>query len=354
MGLAFVHDALPGRIVFEPGARRRVPAEADRLGVERVLLIAGHGSSAAAAEEIRDALGDRCVGWYDEVRVHVPAHLARGGVTAARETGADALVCVGGGSATGMAKAIALELALPIVAVPTTYAGSEMTPIWGTTSDRRKHTGRDLRVLPRTVIYDPELTLSLPPPVAGPSGMNAMAHCVEALYAPNTNPMMCVLAEEGIRALRHGLPALMVHGHDIDARSTVLYGAYLAGASLAVAGTSIHHKIAHILGGAWNLPHAPLHAILLPHCVAFVAPAARTAMERIARALNAADAPSALFDLLDALGVDPRLTSIGMPADAFDDAVQMVVAAQPESPRPVERAAVATLLRRALDGKPPA
>lgn len=353
MTIDFAYDALPGRVVFASGARARVAEEVDRLGVQRVLLVAARGRMDAHGEQIRAGLGSRCVGWFDEIRVHVPVTLVRSGVAAAQATSADALVSLGGGSATGMAKAIARELGLPIVAVPTTYAGSEMTPIWGTTSDHRKQTGRDHAVLPRTVIYDPELTVSMPPGVTGPSGMNALAHCIEALYGPQANPVTSTLAEEGIRALAGGLPHVVEHGDDLDARASVLYGAYLAGATLAVAGTSVHHKIAHILGGTWDLPHGRLHAILLPHTVAFAAPAVPDAMARAARALEVSDVPAGLFDLLRTLEITPKLTAVGMPAAAFDQAVDAVVEGRPPSPRPVERAAAAAMLRGAFDGTPP-
>lgn len=354
MTLDFVHDALPGRVRFGAGARAHVADEVERLGARRVLLIGRRGSAEAVASELRDTLGDRCAGWFDRVAVHVPTGLAASAVAMAREVRADALLCAGGGSAIGTAKMVALELDLPIVAVPTTYAGSEMTPIWGTTSDRRKQTGRDLRVLPRTVVYDPELTITLPPQVSGPSGMNALAHAIEALYAPHTTPVVRLLAGEAIRALNEALPRVVADGSDLDARGTALYGAYLAGGALAVAGTSIHHRIAHILGGTWNLPHAPLHAVLLPHTVAFAAPAVGDALAPAATAMGVEKVPAALFDLLTRLRIGPALTSAGMPADALGEAVDAVLHARPSSPRPVERRAVDRLLSGAFAGTPPA
>ena len=357
MSLEFVYDALPGRVVFAAGGRAQLADEVQRLGLRRVLLVAERDHTEEIAAQAREQLGKRCVGWFDRVRVHVPTDLVREGVATARETDADGLVCVGGGSATGMAKAVGLELDLPIVAVPTTYAGSEMTPIWGTTSDEHKRTGVDLKALPRTVIYDPELTRSLPPFISGPSGMNAMAHCVEALYAPGANPVMSALAEEGIRALAEGLPRVVAEPEGMPGREQALYGAYLAGACLAAAGTSIHHKIAHTLGGTWDLPHGPLHAILLPHSVDFVAGAVPDAMARAGRALGAPDAaavPAALFDLLTDLGTETALVDVGMPSSDLDKAVQAVVDEQPTSPRPVEREPIRALLDAALHGRRPA
>jgi maleylacetate reductase len=209
--------------------------------------------------------------------------------------GADCCVAVGGGSTVGLAKAIALTSGLPILAVPTTYAGSEMTPIWGLTAGGAKQTGRDARVLPRTVIYDPELTLGLPPRVAGPSGMNALAHCVEALYAPDTSPIVQLMAEEGIRALAAALPAIRVEPADLRARAGALYGAWLAGAALGTVSMGLHHKLCHTLGGSFGLPHAETHAVVLPYAAAYNRAAAPEAMSRAARALGATDAPGALF-----------------------------------------------------------
>lgn len=353
MSPPFTHDALPGRVCFGSGVVAEAGAEVDRLGGTRVLLVGRRGSAAPVTGRIADDLGTRCVGWFDDVAMHVPGDLATAAVSAAREADADALVCVGGGSAIGTAKIVARELGPPILAVPTTYAGSEMTPIWGTTSDGHKKTGRDLRVLPRTVLYDPDLTRSLPPWVAGPSGMNALAHAIEALYAPASDPVVRLLALESIRVLRAGLPRVVADADDADARSATLYGAYLAGAALAGAGTSFHHKVAHILGGTWNLPHAPLHAVLLPHTVAFAAPSVRGAMAQAAAALGASDVPGELFALLGELGIDPALTGVGMPPDAFDAAVDAVVAADPTSPRAPTRDAVTAMLQGAFEGTPP-
>jgi maleylacetate reductase len=354
MTMAFVHDALPGRVRFGVGALAHVGDEVELLGCRRVLLVSRRGAVDAVAAAVQDVLGDRCVGWFDDIRVHVPHDLAAAAADLARATDADAVVCVGGGAAVGTAKMVAVEVDLPIIAVPTTYAGSEMTPIWGTTSGQRKRTGRDRRVLPRTVIYDARLTLSLPPHISGPSGMNALAHAIEALYAPGTTPVVRLFARDAIRALVDGLPRVVADGTDVGARDTTLYGAYLAGASLGAGGASVHHRIAHLLGGMWDLPHALLHAVLLPHSVAFVAPAVGPALQPVADALGVTDVAHGLFELLIALGIDPTLTSAGMPSAAYERAVDVVVEAQPPSPRPIEREPVARLLRGAFDGRPPA
>jgi alcohol dehydrogenase class IV len=258
------------------------------------------------------------------------------------------------GSAIGLAKAIALELGLPIVAVPTTYAGSEMTQIWGITEGGEKRTGRDPRVLPRTVIYDPALTLSLPARVAGPSGINAIAHCVEALYAPNVNPIIALMAEEGIRALAGSLPTVVHNPSDLDARAQALYGAWLAGTALGAATLGLHHKLCHTLGGSFNLPHAEVHTVILPHAAAYNASAAPAALARAGRALGTADAPGAIFDLAVALGAPTALRDIGMRADDLAAAADLATRNHYPNPAPVTREGVRRLLDDAFYGRRPA
>jgi alcohol dehydrogenase class IV len=289
---------------------------------------------------------------FTEVRQHVPVEVARAARTAAE--GADALLSLGGGSAVGTAKAVALETGLPIVAVPTTYAGSEMTPVWGLTEGARKTTGRDARVLPKVVVYDPELTVSLPPEITGPSAVNALAHCVEAFYAPGASPISSLMAEEGIRAIARGVPVAVARPGDAEGRAETLYGAYLAGAAFAVAGSGLHHKICHVLGGAYDLPHAPLHTVVLPQVAAFQAPALPEEMGRVARAMGADDAGRGIFDLARLIGAPTALRDIGMRAADLDEAVGLVLEQVPEdNPRPVEENDVRGLLEAAFEGRRP-
>ena len=348
----FVYDALPGRVVFGNGSVDRVPDELERLGATRVLLIADR-SAATWADRLVERLGRRVVAQIRDVRVHVPLENALAARALARDTDADAVATFGGGSATGLGKAIALEIPVPILAVPTTYAGSEMTPIWGLTEGARKQTGRDPRVQPATVIYDPVLTLSLPPSIAGPSGMNALAHCAEALYAPGANPITSLMAEEGIRALVTGLPQVVAAPDDLDARGDVLVGAYLAGASFGAAGSGLHHKICHVLGGAYDLPHAELHAVVLPHALALVAPLEPVAIGRIAAAMGEEDVPGALFDLDRRLGIPGSLVAIGMEPDRLDEATDLVADAIATGPGGVTRDSIRALLVDAFDGRRP-
>jgi alcohol dehydrogenase class IV len=349
--ITFVHDAPSPRVVFEVGGLGRVADETLRLGHRAVLVAGAHEQS--AADQVAADLGAAVVVRIGEVAQHVPVEVAQAAVAEALTADADVVVALGGGSATGLAKAIAKETGLPIVAVPTTYAGSEMTPIWGLTDEQGKTTGRDPVVLPRTVVYDPVLTLSLPPALTASSGMNALAHCVEALYAPDASPVTVLLAEEGIRALARSLPAAVARPDDLAARSEALYGAWLAGWVLGTTSTGLHHKLAHVLGGVYRLPHGPVHSALLPYVAAFNAVAAPAALDRVAAALGATDAATGLYDLAAALGAPTSLAAVGLTADSVDDIVDTVVAADVVNPRPVEPAELRALLLAAHAGRRP-
>ncbi len=262
---AFVHDVPSQRVVFAPGAVARVAEEATRLGLNRALVIATPGSGARLGSRLVDILGARAAGLHAQAVVHVPKPVAEAGLAAAR--GADGLVAAGGGAAIGLAKIIARDLGLPIIAVPTTYSGSEATPIWGMTEGERKFTGKDARVLPRTIVYDPDLTLGLPAAVSAASAMNAIAHCVEGLWIPDRTPFLMALATDAARRFAVHLPRVIADGSDREARGECLVAAWLAGVVL-YGGTGLQHKLAHVLGGL-GLPHAETHAIILPHVTRF-------------------------------------------------------------------------------------
>jgi maleylacetate reductase len=349
----FVYDALPGRVVFGNGAFDRLPDELDRLRARRILLIADR-SGRTWAETLVGAMGERIVGQIGDVRPHVPMDDAEHARSLARSAAADAIVTIGGGSATGLGKAVALDRPIPILAVPTTYAGSEMTPIWGLTSGARKETGRDPAVQPRTVVYDPILTLGLPPSISGPSGMNALAHCAEALYAEGANPITSLMAEQGISVLARGLPVVVADPGDLVGRGDVLGGAYLAGSAFAAAGSGIHHKICHVLGGAYDLPHAEMHSVVLPYALAHVAASQPAAIGRMAAALGSPDVPGGVFDLGRAIGAPAGLREIGMPAAKLDEAAALIVAAAAGTPLEISEPDIRALLGDAFDGRRPA
>jgi maleylacetate reductase len=348
--LAFRYESRAQRVVFGAGtARRDLVREVERLGGTRVLVIAG-GSERARADELISGLN--VVAVFDGVRPHVPVEVAAAARALAADSRADLLLSIGGGSTTGTAKAIAMAGGLPILAVPTTYAGSEATPVWGLTEGRRKTTGIDPAVLPRTVVYDPELTVSLPVDLSVTSGLNALAHCVDSFWAPNANPVSSALAGAGIRALRDGLPAVRKSGVDLQARTDLLRGAYLAAVAFGAAGSGLHHKICHVLGGAYNLPHAATHAVVLRHVAAFNVPAAPEAARLLADAFDADDAVAALAAFYDHLGAPAALRDLGLAEDDLGAAADLVAAAAPASnPRPVDRAAALSILRNAWSGR---
>ena len=350
--LSFVYQSLPSRVVFGAGCLEKLPEEIQRLGVAKALVLSTPEQRQSGLDLV-ERLGSRAAGLFDQAAMHVPIETARAARAAATRLGADCCVAVGGGSTTGLAKAIALVFDLPILAVPTTYAGSEMTPIWGLTENGRKTTGRDPRVLPKTVFYDPSLTVTMPPMLSATSGINSIAHCVEALYAEQANPIISMMAEDGIRALSESLPVVVKEPGNLEARSKALYGAWLGGISLGAVGMALHHKLCHTLGGTYNLPHAETHAVVLPHATAYNAPAAPLAMARVARALASGSAAEGLYDLAASLGAPLSLAAIGMEADALDQAAEIAVENPYYNPRPVTKDGIRALLQNAFEGRRP-
>lgn len=367
--MPFTHDTLAQRVVLGSGnAADAVADEVARLGGERLMLIAG---------EPEAGLADRVAGnlpvalRWDEVRQHVPLELAQRARAAASKAGVDLVVSVGGGSTTGLAKAVAMEVDAPdgspvqVVAVPTTYAGSEATDVWGLTEEGTKTTGSDARVLPTTVVYDAELTTSLPVDLTVASGLNGLAHCVDSLWAPRADPINLALALEGARGLAQGLPAVVADPHDLTGRAQCLYGAYLAAVAFSSAGSGMHHKICHVLGGAYDLPHAPTHAVVLPYVLAHNAPAVPAEAGRLALALGAAPsvveadpagaAVEALEDLRVRLDAPRSLADVGLAQADLDGAVARCLPKIPDSnPVPVTEKSLAALLRAAWAGERPA
>jgi maleylacetate reductase len=348
----FVYDSLPGRVVFGVGSLDRLAGEVERLGVAKALVLSTP-QQRGQAEDVARRLGDRAAGVYDKAEMHVPVEVAKAARDEAQRLGADACVAVGGGSTIGLGKAIALEFGLPIIAVPTTYAGSEMTPIWGLTEDGIKKTGRDTKVLPTTVVYDPTLTATLPVHIAGPSGMNAIAHCVEALYSETANPIVSMMAEEGVRALAHALPIVVSRPDDLEARAEAAYGAYLSGASLGAVGMALHHKLCHTLGGSFNLPHAETHTIVIPHATAYNREAAPEAMVRLSRALETDDPAGAIYDLAKSIGAKMALADLGMQEADLDRAADIATQNPYYNPRPITREGIRALLDDAYHGRRP-
>ncbi len=350
--MRFVHDTLPQRVSFGSGeAAASLEREVAELGASRVMVIASKremDTAGTLTENLRVLLR------YDDVVMHVPVEVAARGREAAATHNVDAIVSVGGGSTTGLAKAIALTTGLPVVAVPTTYAGSEATAVWGLTQGNRKTTGTDPRVLPKVIVYDATLTLTLPVPISVASGLNALAHCVDAMWAPKADPINAALAGEGIRSLAAGLPRVVSDPFDLNGREMALYASYLSAVAFASAGSGLHHKICHVLGGAYNLPHAQTHAIVLPYVLAFNGPAAPDAEHRIAAAFGTNRAIDGLEDLRRELGAPHALRDYGFAEDAIPEAAEAILpAVPPGNPRPVTVADLERLLRAAWSGADP-
>jgi alcohol dehydrogenase class IV len=349
---AFVYNAYAARVVFGAGSLQHLEREIDALGFARALILSTP-EQRDSAERVAALLGPRAAGVFDRAVMHVPIETARQAREEARRLGADCAVAIGGGSTTGLGKAIALDSGLPIIAIPTTYAGSEMTPVYGITEGGIKKTGKDAKVVPRAVIYDPELTLSLPAAMSLTSGINAIAHSAEGLYATDRNPVIDFMATDGIAALGRALPEICRNPADLAARTDAFYGAWLCGIVMGSVGMALHHKLCHTLGGTFNLPHAECHTVVLPHALAYNAPAAPQAMERIARALGGRSGPAAVYDLARDNGAVVSLRDLGLKAQDLDRACDIAAQNQYPNPRPLERAALRQLFQNAWEGVRP-
>jgi len=348
----FVYRTVPQRIVFGAGTRHGIAEAAQLAGIDRAMVISTP-EQASSANELAELLGNRCRVRFPGARMHTPVSITEAAVALAVQHDVDGLISVGGGSAIGLAKAIALRTDITQIVLPTTYAGSEMTDIVGQTDGGVKQTTRDPRILPEVVVYDVELTTTLPAIASVTSGANAIAHAVEGLYAENTNPLIGLIAEDGIRALASALPRLSHALDDLPARADALYGAWLCGTVLGATSMALHHKLCHVLGGTFDLPHAETHAVLLPHTIAYNAPAAPAAMARAARALDADDVPARLFDLVRDGGAPVSLRVLGLPHEALEHAADSALLNPYWNPRPLERDGIRALLEDAWHGRRP-
>ncbi|WP_271215983.1 maleylacetate reductase [Streptosporangium carneum] len=355
---SFVHEALPMRVVFGAGSMARLPDEAERIGSRRILVLSTP-QQRELAQRVTALLGERAVGVFDEARMHVPVETVAAAEAVAADLAVDGCVAAGGGSTVGLGKALALRRGLPVLALPTTYAGSEMTPIWGLTENARKRTGRAPAVLPRSVVYDPELTMTLPVDVSVTSGLNAVAHAVEALYAPDGSPVVTAMAEQGVRDLATALPLIADDPRDRVGRATALRGAWLCGACLGATTMGLHHKLCHVLGGMLDLPHAATHAVMLPHVAAYNLPAVPAAAAALRRSLglndtaDAADAVAALTALTARLGAPGSLRDLGVAESDLARVAEEVLAGPYANPRPVNRPELTALLHAAWTGDAP-
>ena len=345
------HMRMP-RVVFGAGALQHVRREVEAIGAERALVLSTPGQ-AALAERVVALLGEHAAGVFSQAAMHVPVETVSAAQDVVQGVDANCLIAIGGGSTTGLAKALALDSGVPVIAIPTTYAGSEMTTMYGLTEGGTKRTGRDAAVLPRCVIYDPELSLGLPFGITLASAINAIAHAAEGLYAPDGNPVVDLFAEEGIRKIAAALPRLQQNPRDIAARGDALVGAWMCGTVMGSITVGLHHKLCHTLGGSFGLPHAELHTVMLPHALAYNAPAVPAAMQKIAAALQASSAPAGVFDLAARHGAATSLQAIGMSSSDLDRAADLAMQNTYPNPVPLQRVRLRELLQRAWEGTRP-
>ncbi len=348
----FIYNSNPARVIFGRGAISQLPAEIERLSLRKVLFISTPHQSASVAE-IASGVVELSAGVFDKAQMHTPTDVTAQALQVLRNSGAEGVVAVGGGSTIGLGKALALRTDVPQIVIPTTYAGSEMTPILGETADGVKRTENTSKVLPETVIYDVDLTLTLPAAMSGVSGMNAIAHAVEALYAKDANPIVSLMAVEAISTLAGALSTIARDPEDVDARSDALYGAWLCGTCLGAVGMALHHKLCHTLGGTFGLPHAETHTIVLPHALAYNAPAIPEQIGRLREALKTDDPAQRLFELGQEIGAPDGLKSIGMPESGTGRAVELTLANPYWNPRPLEAKGLTGLITRAYRGEQP-
>jgi maleylacetate reductase len=345
----FAYTAAPQRVVFGPDAQGRVAGEITALGRSRAMIITTAEQTPAGAALLA-ALGPLGAGHYPGAVMHTPVEVTSHALTVLNTLQADCLVAIGGGSTTGLSKALALRTGLPQIVIPTSFAGSEATPILGQTEAGRKTTLTDPRVRPSVILYDVALVRTLPPRMVVSSGMNALAHAVEGLYARDRNPVSTLMALEGIRALAHALPRLTGGSPQDDDWGEALYGAWLCGTVLGQVGMALHHKLCHALGGGFNLPHAETHAVILPHAVAYIEPAVPDLLRPVAEILQAPTAYQGLTTLAARIGAPTRLDALGLTQADLPRAVELATANPYWNPRPITAEGLSALLSRALTG----
>ncbi len=351
MNHEFIYAGNPARILFGAGSVQQLAAELQKLGCKRALVLSTPAQQQDAVS-LNESLGEWGAGVFPHAAMHTPTGVTEMAMQVYAECGADSVVALGGGSTIGLGKAIAYRNDALQIVIPTTYAGSEVTPILGQTENGLKTTVNAATILPEVVIYDPELTVGLPVPMSITSALNAMAHAIEALYAKNRNPITSMMAVEGVRALKDALPDIVANPRNIEARSGALYGSWLCGTVLGSVGMALHHKLCHTLGGSFDLPHAETHAIMLPHTVAYNAQAAAAELQPLAE-LFGGQLAGGLYDFAARLGAPQSLKSLGVTEHDLDRATDLALKNPYWNPRPIERDAIRELLQGAWSGRRP-
>lgn len=351
MTLDFSYQPHPTRVVFAPGASAGVAQWVEMLGCRRALVLTTP-QQAADGEALAARLGGLAVGTFAGATMHTPVDVTEQALARAAALQADCVVSLGGGSTTGLGKAMAYRTDIPQVVVPTTYAGSEVTPILGQTEGGIKTTVRSPKIVPEVVVYDPELTLGLPVAMSVTSGLNAIAHAAEGLYAEDRNPITTMMAIEGMRAFAEALPVLVKAPRDRQAREKALYGAWLCGTVLGQISMSLHHKICHTLGGSFDTPHAETHAIMLPHTIGFNAAAVPELLAPIGDIFGGTPGQG-LYDLARSVGSPLALKDFGLTEADLDRAAEIATRNPYANPRPIDRASIRALLQDAWAGERP-
>lgn len=352
MNSAFRYTGLPANVIFGSGTISSLAAEIRKLNVTRTLIVTT-SFQADEAIKLQKILGERANAIFTKAAMHTPVDITERALTVFKKFGADGIVALGGGSAIGLSKALALRTGVPQIVIPTTYAGSEMTSILGQTVDGKKTTQKTLKVLPNVVIYDVDYTLSLPPKMSVTSGINAIAHAVEALYAEDANPILALLAEEGIAKLTSALPKVLEYPDNINSRTDALHGAWLCAICLGSGGVALHHKLCHVLGGMFDLPHAETHTVILPHALTYNAPSIPKAMVILRRAMDTEQPAAKLFDIAKQANVPTSLKALGMPQAGIDKVIKQVMDNPYYNPHPLKAEDLKVLLQNAWHGKRP-
>lgn len=348
---AFVFPGISTRVLFGSGTVAAVAEEVATLGHAGAMVVSTP-HQLAQAEAVADTLGKATRGVFAEAAMHTPLEVTERAVAAFKASGAECVVGIGGGSTIGLAKAIATRTGADQVVIPTTYAGSEMTDILGETVDGAKTTRRDPAIRPEVVIYDVDLTLSLPVAMTVTSALNAIAHGVEALYAADANPITDMMSLDAMRAFREGLPRVVAAPEDRDARQQVLYGAWLCSTALGYVSMALHHKLCHVLGGSFGLPHAETHAVMLPHTAGFNAVAARDALGPVAEIFGGS-VGGGLWDFAKANDAPLRLADLGLTETDLERVAEIATQQPYANPRSFDREDLKTLLGAAWRGDRP-
>lgn len=349
----FVFPGLATRVVFGHGTLAQVPDEVARLGHSRALVLSTPHQQ-AEAQALADRLGDKAAGVFAGAAMHTPTDITDQAIAAFRAAKADCVVSLGGGSTTGLGKAIAIRTGADQIVIPTTYAGSEMTDILGETQGGEKTTRRDPAIRPEVVVYDVDLTLTLPVALTVTSALNAIAHAMEGFYAPDRHPITEALSRDAMVAFRDALPALAADPQDKEARAKALYAAWGCSVTLGHVTMALHHKLAHVLGGSFGLPHAETHAVLLPHTTAYNEPAVGGLLAPIADTFGHGSAGAGLWHFARSVSAPLRLADLGLTEPDLDRAAEIATRNPYANPRPVSRDGIRQLLQQAWGGHCPA